>query len=189
MSFKHRMKKNYIILIGLASFVGIIILLGIFVASHGVSKKTPNTNTNQITSNNGGSSNGSSNGGNSNNNSPGSSDNNQSQDVNNALITTAASQDLGKYLLTSSGYALYAYDGDKEGLNNTGCTGSCTIGWQPYVATSDHGTLPDNMSTFVRTDTGESQYAYKGLALYTFTGDSPGQVTGLGLAEFQLARP
>lgn len=174
------------ILIGLAGFIGII-LFGFFVAFQGSGKKIPSTNTNQASSKSSGNSN--NNGGYSGSSSFGGGGSSaQNNDINNALITTTDNQDLGKYLLTASGYPLYTYDGDSEGLNGTSCTETCTIGWEPYVVTSTRA-LPDNMSVFIRVDTGESQYAYKGRALYTFTGDGPGQVTGLGLANFHLAKP
>ncbi|HSX00368.1 MAG TPA: hypothetical protein VLH38_05000 [Patescibacteria group bacterium] len=108
---------------------------------------------------------------------------------NNVLVTTASSSQYGDYLTTASGYALYSYVGDKTGSNITNCIGNCATSWQPYLDTEPSGKIPGGLSAFKRTDTGTLQYAYKGLALYTFAGDQSGVVTGVGVGNFQLVKP
>jgi predicted lipoprotein with Yx(FWY)xxD motif len=91
-----------------------------------------------------------------------------------------------QFLADSNGNALYTYGGDTAGVSN--CTGSCLTSWPVYAATSSTDTLPTNVTIITRSD-GSKQYAYKGMPLYTFTGDSNGQATGNGIAGFSVAKP
>lgn len=103
------------------------------------------------------------------------------------VIQTKTDPALGQYLATSTGMPLYTYKLDTSGVSN--CTGSCLSNWPAYTATSSVGNLPTNVSTFKRADDSSIQYTYKGLPLYTFTSDSTGNVTGNGIANFQVAKP
>ncbi|MBX4201773.1 hypothetical protein KW803_02675, partial [Candidatus Saccharibacteria bacterium] len=47
---------------------------------------------------------------------------------------------------------------------------------------------PDKVTVIKRTD-GTSQYAYSGMALYYYTSDSVGKVTGDGISGFKVATP
>jgi predicted lipoprotein with Yx(FWY)xxD motif len=106
--------------------------------------------------------------------------------TNNGIIQTKTASSVGQYLATSSNSALYTYSGDTQGVSN--CTGSCITSWPPYAPTTSTATLPTNVTIITRSD-GSKQYAYKGLPLYTFTGDSSGQVTGNGVSGFSVAKP
>jgi predicted lipoprotein with Yx(FWY)xxD motif len=102
-----------------------------------------------------------------------------------SIIQTKTSSSAGSYLADSNGDALYIYGGDKPGVSN--CSGSCLADWpvyQPGPTTS----LPANVTVIKRSD-GSSQYAYKGMPLYTFSSDSAGQVTGDGVSDFHVAKP
>jgi predicted lipoprotein with Yx(FWY)xxD motif len=91
-----------------------------------------------------------------------------------------------QFLADSNGNALYTYSGDTAGVSN--CTGSCLTSWPVYAATGSTDTLPANVTILTRSD-GSKQYAYKGMPLYTFTGDSNGQATGNGISGFSVAKP
>jgi len=102
------------------------------------------------------------------------------------IIQTKTSSSVGQYLADSSGDALYTYGADTQGVSN--CSGSCIAAWPVYKVTNTTATLPANVTIITRSD-GTKQYAYKGLPLYTFTGDSSGQVTGNGVNDFSVAKP
>jgi predicted lipoprotein with Yx(FWY)xxD motif len=106
--------------------------------------------------------------------------------VNNSIVQTKTDPALGKYLADPSGKPLYTYNADTSGTSN--CTGSCLTIWPPYLATSTT-TLPSGITTIKRPDTGAMQYAYNGMPLYYFTGDSSGKVTGNGVDNFAIAKP
>lgn len=111
----------------------------------------------------------------------------QSPAVNNAVLITKTNSSLGSYLAEPNGTPLYTYNSDSNGVSN--CSGSCLSTWPVYQDAGSTAGLPQNVSTIKRADNGEVQYTYKGLPLYTFTSDSPGQVTGNNLNGFQVARP
>lgn len=103
-----------------------------------------------------------------------------------AIVQTKNNASLGQYLADSSGNALYTNSGDSSGVSN--CSGSCVSSWPVYAPTSSSASLPSNVTIIKRSD-GTSQYAYKGMPLYTFSSDSSGQVTGDGLSNFHVAKP
>jgi predicted lipoprotein with Yx(FWY)xxD motif len=104
----------------------------------------------------------------------------------NQIVTTKTSSSLGQYLAGGNGKTLYTYGKDTSGVSN--CTGSCLTDWPVYTATSATN-LPTNVTVITRSDS-TKQYAYKGLPLYYFTGDtSPGMVTGDGVNDFHAAKP
>jgi predicted lipoprotein with Yx(FWY)xxD motif len=75
---------------------------------------------------------------------------------------------------------------DSNGVSN--CSGSCLTNWPIYEATATTD-LPANVTVITRSD-GKKQYAYKGMPLYYFSGDtSAGQVTGDGVNNFHVAKP
>ena len=102
------------------------------------------------------------------------------------VVQTKTNSSTGSYLADSSGNALYTYSQDTAGVSN--CTGSCLTAWPIYAVTTSSAALPANVTIITRSD-GSKQYAYKGLPLYTFTGDSGGQVTGDGVSGFIIAKP
>ena len=103
-----------------------------------------------------------------------------------AIIQTKTDASLGQYLAGSNGAALYTYGADTTGVSN--CTGSCLYSWPIYAATSSSASMPANVTVITRSD-GGSQYAYKGMPLYTFSSDSSGKVTGDNVANFHVAKP
>ena len=105
----------------------------------------------------------------------------------NTTVGVATSPTYGLYLTTPSGLPLYTYSGDSPGTSNV--TGSLLAAWPAFTA-SGSLTLPTDvggtLSQITRPD-GSQQVAYNGLPLYTFVQDSPGNVTGQGVAGFKLA--
>ena len=85
----------------------------------------------------------------------------------------------------ANGHPLYTYGGDQQGVSN--CTGQCLADWPAYTAEAT-ANLPTNVTIITRSD-GSKQYAYKGLALYTFLGDSSSQPTGDNVSNFHIAKP
>lgn len=102
------------------------------------------------------------------------------------IIQTKTASNVGQYLADSSGAALYTYGNDTVGKSN--CTGSCLASWPAYTPSSSSATLPANVSIITGSD-GSKQYAYKGMPLYTFSGDSSGQVSGDNVNSFHVAKP
>ena len=103
-----------------------------------------------------------------------------------SIVQTKTASNVGSYLADSSGAALYNYGADTTGVSN--CSGGCLSAWPAYAPTSTSATLPANVTIITRSDS-TKQYAYKGLPLYTFSGDSSGQVTGDGVNNFHVAKP
>jgi predicted lipoprotein with Yx(FWY)xxD motif len=106
--------------------------------------------------------------------------------VKNSIVQTKTDPTLGQYLADPNGKPLYTYAPDTDNTSN--CTGTCLTTWPPYLATATTA-LPSGITTFKRSDTGAMQYAYNGMPLYYFTGDSNGQVTGNNVDNFQIAKP
>lgn len=102
------------------------------------------------------------------------------------IVTTKTNSSGGQYLADGSDKTLYTYASDTSGVSN--CTGSCLATWPIYQAASTSA-LPANVTVITRSD-GKKQYAYKGMPLYYYTGDtSPGMVTGDGIENFHVAKP
>jgi predicted lipoprotein with Yx(FWY)xxD motif len=91
--------------------------------------------------------------------------------------------DAGDVLVGSGGAALYSPEQESSG--KIVCTGECESIWMPLTtsgqptASSD---LEGDIDTVKRPD-GSQQVTFDGAPLYTFTQESPGQVTGDGLAD------
>lgn len=158
------MKKNQNMLLGL--IVLIILVVGGFVLFHKSTKPTTTTTSTSTSSK---------------------SSQAQTAAVNNAVLKTKTSSSVGQYLTDPSGNPLYTYGGDSSGSSNV--SGSLLASWPAYQDTGSTTGLPTNVSTIKRTDNGQTQFTYKGMPLYTFVSDSPGQVTGNGVSNFQIAKP
>jgi predicted lipoprotein with Yx(FWY)xxD motif len=104
--------------------------------------------------------------------------------VNNAVLVTKTNSNVGSYLADPSDNTLYT-----DGTATSNCAGPCLSAWPAYQDKGATTGLPTNVSTVTRSDNGEIQYAYKGLPLYYFGSDSPGQVTGNGVSGFSVAKP
>lgn len=75
-------------------------------------------------------------------------------------------------------------------VNRVGsCGGECLTQWKPYLA--DGKVELGNLSTVVRNDSGELQYAWQGQLLYTYVYDTkPGDVLGDGVGNaWSVVRP
>lgn len=73
------------------------------------------------------------------------------------------------------GRALYTFTKDSAGKSN--CNGGCTSAWPPFSVANP--ALADADFTVIKRDDGSQQWAYKGMPLYFFAGDSkPGEVNG-----------
>ena len=101
--------------------------------------------------------------------------------------TTAA---YGPVLEDASGLPLYTLATDQGGQSS--CTGSCLQVWPPLTVPAGQSPtagpgVPGTLATAVQSD-GRTQVTYGGAPLYTFLGDSPGQVTGQGESGFTVVQ-
>ena len=119
--------------------------------------------------------------------SPVSAANSSAPAVNNDVLITKTSSSLGQYLAEPDGQPLYTYNADTKGVSN--CTGVCLADWPVYQAKGATTNLPAGVGTIKRADSGEMQFTYNGLPLYTFTGDTKGNATGNGIEDFAIAKP
>jgi len=156
------MKKGLWLIIGFVALV--LIAAGVYAATRMNSTPTSTTDTSNS-----------------------SSQNQQSSSSTNkaAIIQTKTDSALGSYLADPAGHPLYTYGGDEQGVSN--CTGQCLADWPAYAATTTTN-LPANVTVITRSDS-TKQYAYKGMALYTFIGDSSSQPTGDNVSNFHIAKP
>jgi predicted lipoprotein with Yx(FWY)xxD motif len=101
-----------------------------------------------------------------------------------ALVTVKSTQNtsLGKILVNSTGKTLYHLS--TEGQNAVRCTGPCATQWPPLLIAAGAtpvaapGVTASLLGTVKRPD-GKLQVTYRGLALYTYSGDKKaGDVKG-----------
>ncbi len=84
----------------------------------------------------------------------------------------------GNVLVDAKGRALYTPDQEMSG--KVLCTGACTSIWMPAaVSNATASSLTGKFGVIQRSD-GTQQVSYKSHPLYTFSEDTPGQVTGDG---------
>ncbi|MFT3863416.1 MAG: hypothetical protein QM729_04025 [Solirubrobacterales bacterium] len=85
-------------------------------------------------------------------------------------------------LTNTKGHTLYTLSGEKNGRFI--CTGTCLSTWPPLLVSA--GTKPEGpvkLGTIKRPD-GRIQVAYKGMPVYTFSGDGrKGEANGEGLRD------
>jgi predicted lipoprotein with Yx(FWY)xxD motif len=112
----------------------------------------------------------------------------------------------GPLLSTSGGMTLYVQragrarlDSDKRGkytvpvasaeaLGTHGCQNECLETWRPFVARADD--QPSGLWTIYDRPDGSRQWAYRGSALYTFSGDhQPGDIAGNNQLVLVVGRP
>ncbi len=92
---------------------------------------------------------------------------------------------LGKFLTSSDGRTLYAFKKDSPG--KSACSGPCTVTWEVYCYNTDQinvgkGLNKSDFSSFYRKDNDQDHLTYKGMPLYTYSGDSkPGDTNGQGI--------
>jgi predicted lipoprotein with Yx(FWY)xxD motif len=91
---------------------------------------------------------------------------------------TSADTSKGKALVDGKGMTLYVFDKDATGTSN--CNDQCAINWPPLMAAA--GAKPSGQWTVVTRKDASTQWAYKGMPLYTFHKDAKaGDVTGDGV--------
>lgn len=102
-----------------------------------------------------------------------------------SVVKMATVGTLGPVLVDSAGMTLYRYTPD--GKDKSVCTGTCASLWPPLTvpagttATGAAGIPGADLGVFARTD-GTHQIAYKGMPLYTYTGDTKaGEASGQGV--------
>ena len=98
-------------------------------------------------------------------------------------VSVATSPELGDYLVTPDGKALYIYALDEPGQPSA-CNDNCAEKWPPYLVSGlpmlPEG-VPGELSVIQRAD-GSSQLAWNGSPLYQFIGDyEPGDTAGHGI--------
>jgi predicted lipoprotein with Yx(FWY)xxD motif len=88
-------------------------------------------------------------------------------------------------LVDAEGNVLYTNDQDTA--KRIACTAECAAIWVPVISQSGQPTSDDSgveaKLGMVATPNGASQVTYEGKPLYTFTEDSPGEVTGNGFTD------
>jgi len=106
--------------------------------------------------------------------------------INNSIVETRLSSKYGNYLANKKGDTLYTYG--KDSLNHSNCNGSCLAIWPAYIDTTSTTNLPANFGVIKRSN-GQYQFTYKGMPLYTYSGDSkPGVINGNNVADFVIAK-
>ncbi|HEY3759577.1 MAG TPA: hypothetical protein VGL37_07425 [Solirubrobacteraceae bacterium] len=95
---------------------------------------------------------------------------------------------LGKILVASSGYTLYAFSKDSRGKDACAKIAGCIEAWPPKEAqgkpAGGAGVRSSLLST-VKLPSGVTQVTYGGHPLYIDAGDSgPGQTTHVGVKQF-----
>jgi predicted lipoprotein with Yx(FWY)xxD motif len=105
-----------------------------------------------------------------------------------STVQAASNATYGEILSTGAGLALYSLNTDQGGQST--CTGACAAAWPALTVPS--GTTPTAGSgvtgalATAEQSNGTFQVTYNGLLLYTFAGDTPGQVTGQGENGFSV---
>jgi len=102
-----------------------------------------------------------------------------------AAVTVASVGSLGEALVNASGRTLYHFTLDTSG--NSACTGTCASIWTPLTVPTGTthilagtGVSSGDLGTITRSD-GSHQVTFKGMPLYTYTGDTKaGVATGQG---------
>jgi predicted lipoprotein with Yx(FWY)xxD motif len=101
-----------------------------------------------------------------------------------AVVDTTSSAGLGTILVTSTGMSLYRLSTDST--NKSTCDSACAQVWPPLLLTGSGSPIGGSGVTGLGTITvaGGKQVTYKGMPLYTFTGDSAaGQTHGQGVKD------
>ncbi|MGH9080546.1 MAG: COG4315 family predicted lipoprotein [Acidimicrobiales bacterium] len=103
-----------------------------------------------------------------------------------ATVALAKVGSLGTVLVNASGMTLYRFTPD--GVGKSVCTGQCTSLWPPLIVAAGArpaagaGLTGGKLGTITRDD-GTTQVTYKGMPLYTYTGDKQsGQANGQNVA-------
>lgn len=92
--------------------------------------------------------------------------------------TSSRTTSVGNILTDKSGMTLYIFTRDTAGVSN--CAGNCAVNWPPFMA--DEGATGSGKFSIITRGDGARQWAYDGMPLYYWIGDSqPGDTTGQGV--------
>jgi predicted lipoprotein with Yx(FWY)xxD motif len=100
-----------------------------------------------------------------------------------AVALKTWSSPLGEVVVTPGGSAVYVFDKDTPGSGTSASSGTCANLW-PAVTTTSATPQVSGVTGTVGTiprDGGTRQLTLDGHPLYTYAGDSPGQVSGEGV--------
>jgi predicted lipoprotein with Yx(FWY)xxD motif len=103
----------------------------------------------------------------------------------NETISIASKEGIGKYLVTSSGKALYYFKKDSPG--KSACFGPCVQKWPIYCFETNEidvgtGINKADFGFFMRSDEPTvEQLTYKGMPLYEYNEDGSGDTKGHGI--------
>ena len=100
-------------------------------------------------------------------------------------IVSVAAVDGNDALVDADGQTLYS--ADVEAAGQILCVDACTSFWEPIIATASEANeasaeIGKQFAVVDRPD-GESQLTYKGLPLYTFAEEGPGELQGDGFTD------
>jgi predicted lipoprotein with Yx(FWY)xxD motif len=112
-----------------------------------------------------------------------------SSSTGNVVLRTATATVQGtseRILVDDKGYPLYYYEPDTATQSRV--AGELAVLWPPVVGSGATAQGASGKLTTVSTSNGQ-QVAYNGHFLYTFVQDNPGQVTGQGVQDFDVATP
>jgi predicted lipoprotein with Yx(FWY)xxD motif len=95
-----------------------------------------------------------------------------------ACATAAApARTVNGSLVDAGGMTLYTFDKDTAGDGKSVCNGPCATLWPAFTA--EPSAMADGGYSVITRDDGSKQWAYKGKALYRYSGDKkPGETTG-----------
>lgn len=97
-----------------------------------------------------------------------------------ALLTAFSAQanptvEKNGVLTNKEGRSLYIFDKDSAGKSN--CSGGCVATWPAFTVAN--AAAADADFTIIKREDGAQQWAYKGMPMYFFAGDSkPGDMNG-----------
>ena len=105
-------------------------------------------------------------------------------EVNNVGIKIMQKEELGNFMASGSGMALYSYTRDEENISH--CIEGCAVNWPPFYVDPSavvEGCESSDFTTITRDD-GKKQTTYKNMPLYHFINDKyPGDTLGQGIGD------
>ena len=105
-------------------------------------------------------------------------------EVNNVGIKIMQKEELGNFMASGSGMALYSYTRDEENISH--CIEGCAVNWPPFYVDPSavvEGCESSDFAIITRVD-GKKQTTYKNMPLYHFINDKyPGDTLGQGIGD------
>ena len=93
-------------------------------------------------------------------------------------VATKSVSGIGTVLVDSKGDVLYTNNQDTA--SKMACTSACQSIWPPLMASSSGQPTSSDSAVQSKLGVAHGQVTYKGMPLYTFVQDGPGQATGNG---------